>query len=130
MKQSSLVRLQAAVASLGGEIIGSAPPALRDSVTVRCSAGHEFSSPAAGIVYRSVWCPHCAGNARGALEAFQAWACSHGGECLSSSYTNSKTLLRFRCRRGHEFACQPREVGMGRSWCGECVRLDGRIARF
>jgi len=51
MRQRSLVLLQDAVASLGGEILGSIPPALRDAVTVRCSAGHEFSSQEAGIVY-------------------------------------------------------------------------------
>ena len=49
----------------------------------------------------------------------------HGGECLSKTYVDSGTKLRWRCREGHEWDAVPMRIAQG-SWCRTCERGWGR----
>jgi len=60
-------------------------------------------------------------------------ATSRGGQCLSDSYRNNLTKLRWRCAKGHEWKAVPGSiVGSGDrkgSWCPICVgKLPKRLA--
>jgi len=89
----------------------------------RCSEGHEWES-VPGSIKMGTWCPQC-GDARAAkkrsrsIDDMRQYAASHGGECLSRSYQNSKSRLRWRCVKGHEWVAQANHVVTGH-WCPKC----------
>jgi hypothetical protein len=45
---------------------------------------------------------------------------SRGGKCLSTTFHDLKTKLKWRCGFGHEFEASPRLVKTGH-WCPQCV---------
>jgi len=49
----------------------------------------------------------------------QAAALLHGGICLSAAFTDTKTKLRWRCAKGHEWEALPWNVLKGH-WCLIC----------
>ena len=130
MRASSLEKLREALARQGAEIDGDVPSALSGRIMLRCRAGHRYRVQASSVVYRGVGCAQCAGNARGTIAPYRAWALEQGGVCLSERYANGNTALRFRCARGHEFRRLPRELGNGNRWCSDCRRFDAAEARF
>ena len=53
------------------------------------------------------------------LEELKRIAVMHGGECLSTRYLDTKTKLRWRCVKGHEWFALPWNVRRGH-WCEIC----------
>jgi hypothetical protein len=49
-------------------------------------------------------------------------ALSRGGRCLSISYRNNATKLRWRCSLGHEWQATPLQIKKGH-WCPHCARV-------
>jgi hypothetical protein len=98
-----------------------------------CKEGHTWEAMPDSIL-RGTWCPVCANVQRiikqrsGSLLSPEDWleilrrhARSKGGELLSSSYTNAKTRLRWRCKLNHEWLAMPTWVRQG-AWCPYCAR--------
>ncbi|MDO9537231.1 MAG: zinc-ribbon domain-containing protein, partial [Thermoplasmata archaeon] len=56
------------------------------------------------------------------LTEMQAIAKSRGGECLSKTYVNSNTKLRWRCNDGHEWGAAPGNVKHA-NWCPFCAGI-------
>ncbi len=50
-------------------------------------------------------------------------ATERGGECLSETYVNKRTPMRWRCARGHEWGARFQEIKRG-TWCWECWKAD------
>lgn len=55
------------------------------------------------------------------LENLREIARSKGGECLSMTYINNHTPMRFRCKEGHEWPTLPFIIASG-SWCKWCAQ--------
>jgi len=97
----------------------------------RCSEGHEWEA-VPGSVKTGAWCGKC-GDARAAkkrartIEDMRRYAASRGGECLSAEYKNSKSRLRWRCTKGHEWTAQANHVAAGH-WCPKCGKK--KLARL
>jgi hypothetical protein len=93
------------------------------SVRWRCAAGHEWLASAHSI-RTGHWCPVCAHNQRLRLEEMSQIARERGGRCLSTSYKNGTTPLRWVCRQGHRWIARPANVKAGSrrkgSWCPRC----------
>ena len=83
----------------------------------RCHKGHEWKATW-GHVKLGSWCPHCAGHVV-TLDDMRRIAKTHGGECLSTRYVNTNTVMKFRCKKGHEFETKAVNVGQGH-WCPKC----------
>jgi hypothetical protein len=89
----------------------------------RCSEGHEWEA-VPGSLKMGTWCPKC-GDATAAKKRSRSigdmrqYAASRGGECLSLDYQNSKSRLRWRCAKGHEWVAQANHVVAG-NWCPKC----------
>jgi hypothetical protein len=49
-----------------------------------------------------------------------ALAKKRGGACLSTTYVDSQTKLRWRCREGHEWEAVPVSISNG-TWCPTCA---------
>lgn len=54
------------------------------------------------------------------IEIMREVARERGGECLSNTYTNAETKLRWRCAKGHEWETMPKTVKTDGKWCPEC----------
>ena len=102
-------------------------------LSYRCKEGHEWKATPASV-RRGTWCRVC-GNKRAAIkrahtiERMKALAARKGGVCLSDTYRNVKSRLRWQCREGHEFETQASVILAGH-WCPKCqyARLQTRFA--
>lgn len=88
-----------------------------------CAEGHRWCSTRHRIMNSGRWCPTCAGVIPVTIEQMQQLAIDRGGMCLSPSYANSRTSLRWRCAEGHAFTLAPKLVKVGR-WCARCARAE------
>lgn len=86
----------------------------------RCAEGHEWTATPSSIRSGS-WCLQCSGRAPLTLNEMQVLAEQRGGRCLSSTYVNALTPLRWRCSRGHEWDAAPNNVKNAGSWCPTCA---------
>lgn len=55
------------------------------------------------------------------IAAAQALAASRGGMCLSENYKDTKSNLRWRCARQHEWEAKLGPMRYAKSWCPHCV---------
>src|SRR6266568_2413557 len=71
----------------------------------RCCGGHVWEAPAGSVNpgqrRKGTWCPRCPRRNTGAptrltIEEMRQIARDRGGECLSASYVNSQTKLKWR----------------------------------
>lgn len=87
----------------------------------RCEVGHEWGAVPASI-QKGSWCPDCARVRRLTLEEMQELAESRRGKCVSESYQNNATRLKWRCETGHEWTATPLHIKKGH-WCPFCARV-------
>jgi hypothetical protein len=53
------------------------------------------------------------------IEGMRALAKKRGGTCISTSYQNNYSKLRWRCAKGHEWEALPKSLLQG-TWCRWC----------
>ena len=95
----------------------------------RCAEGHEWSAIPQNVI-RNHWCMICGNERQGrakahTIEMMHRVAAAKGGVCLSQSYRNNLTKIRWRCKRGHEWEAVPSSIvgsgGRKGSWCPICA---------
>lgn len=79
------------------------------------------------------WCDICArtSNAnklRYSIEDLRQIAKANGGECLSESYVNSQTSMRWKCREGHVWQNCANNIRRGQ-WCDVCSSKRAGLLR-
>lgn len=57
------------------------------------------------------------------MDLFHEIAARHGGECLSTSYHGERTVMHWRCAKGHQWSAKAASAIRG-SWCRTCWRED------
>lgn len=94
-------------------------------ITVTCKNGHSWETT--GLNLKSgAWCRSCTGLAKKTIEVFVNIARDRGGECLSKTYVNSKSKLKFRCKNGHIWNSIGSSILRGH-WCRMCAAdVSGR----
>lgn len=97
-----------------------------------CSEGHRWKARPYGIK-NGFWCPECAvlnrvEFRRSTIDDMQRLAEGNGGECLSDTYHNSNTKLKWQCAEGHVWHTTPNNVSSG-NWCPKCGRQVGAEKR-
>jgi hypothetical protein len=132
-----LERLQRIAAGHGGVCLSNHYINTITKLRWRCVAGHEWEAVPFNVS-RGHWCMICGNERQGrakahSIEMMQEIADSRGGQCLSSSYRNNLSKLRWRCAKGHEWEAVPGSiVGSGKhegSWCPICAgKLPKRLA--
>jgi hypothetical protein len=90
----------------------------------QCLQGHRWSAKAE-LVKIGIWCAKCRLPSPGDLGRMRRIAHERGGACLSRTYVNSATKLRWRCHEGHEWDADAAAIVQG-SWCRTCERGWGR----
>jgi len=89
----------------------------------QCAEGHIWETIPSLIKNRNAWCPACASSKRRlAIEEMQKLAESKGGKCLSDTYVNSRTELKWQCEEGHIWETTPDTVKYSGIWCTICSR--------
>lgn len=127
-KRLTIGHAQKLAAVRGGKCLSRDYGGAHGRLTWQCEVGHKWRAPYSAI-QQGTWCPQCV--VRPAfpelIQRYKDIAKGHGGECLSVTYKNAKTKLRFRCQVGHEWEALPDNVFRG-SWCHKCAnkRRTGR----
>lgn len=85
----------------------------------QCAEGHIWEAKPNNIYIRKSWCPYCSGTAKRTIEELHLKAQQHGGQCLSTKYTNNRTKLKWKCAQGHAWSAAPHNILMGQ-WCPKC----------
>lgn len=93
-----------------------------------CGKGHKWMATPNSVKFKS-WCPKCAGSFRLTLKEMQKLAKERGGKCLSKTYKNTSTKLKWECKQGHQWKAVVPLVRRG-TWCPKCSEgLGERICR-
>ena len=119
----TIEQMQALAKKRNGKCLSRVYVNSRRKLLWRCAQGHEWEA-VPDSVNAGTWCPPCAGKLRGTIEQMQVVAKKHRGKCLSTTYVNNRTKLRWRCKKGHEWEATPSNVTRG-TWCPVCA---GKLA--
>jgi hypothetical protein len=87
-----------------------------------CKKRHTWSAVPASIYRLGTWCPKCAHYEKLTLSEMQALAQARGGKCLSTTYSNSSTCLKWECKKGHSWDATPTSVKHAGTWCSKCAK--------
>ena len=139
-RESKLAELRRIARQRGGALLSQTYVNNREPLLWRCDAGHMWQAAAGhvkpGRHRPGSWCPNCPRRSKGkpavlSIEEMQELARSRGGECMSTSYVNGLTKLKWRCAGGHEWKARPAMVKYG-TWCPVCAgtrKLDLKLLR-
>lgn len=120
---NKLEEIRRIVEAKGGELLPDVYISSNTKYKVKCQEGHIWPSKGDNIK-QGKWCKICAGIANKTLEDVQLAAAQHGGKCLATAYVNNRTLLEFKCSKGHSFFALPSNVLSKKSWCKKCSSIE------
>ncbi len=84
----------------------------------QCAKGHQWMATPNNIKHGK-WCPKCGGSERLTIEDMRKCAEERCGICLSDTYTNNRTKLRWQCAKGHQWEATADNIRSGH-WCPTC----------
>ena len=112
-----------------GKLISKSYKNANQKLIWECSEKHRWESKYSHVKNGS-WCPKCAGVTKVTMEDANKLAEKMGGECISKSIINVKSLLKWRCFEGHEWEANYSNINNGK-WCPECSKGFGeRLVRL
>ena len=85
-----------------------------------CSEKHEWEAIFGNIKNLNQWCPYCYGTAKLTIEECKKHALNKGGECLSETYKNKETKMKWRCSENHEWEARFGCIKNMGNWCPYC----------
>lgn len=94
----------------------------KTKLKVECREGHRWDVIQASLK-RGHWCPVCAGQEKLKIEDLNSIATSRGGKCLSKIYVNANNLMKWSCKKGHEWQATAGRIKSG-SWCLKCAGTE------
>ena len=104
----------------GGRCLSKTYKNNKTKLKFECSKGHIWQAIPKSIIVRGSWCPDCAPTKKGTINEMREIAKSRGGKCLSDSYVNSATKLKWKCNEGHIWLAKPIDIKHGKTWCPTC----------
>ncbi len=84
----------------------------------KCDKNHQWNA-AFHDINRSHWCIVCAGKKKHSIEQCRKFAESKGGKCLSETYVNAGTKMKWKCSKNHIWITRYRDIKNGH-WCSTC----------
>lgn len=90
----------------------------------RCERRHIWMTTL-DSVKRDHWCQSC-NNGTKTLEECKEFAHAKGGQCLSTTYKDTKHNMLWECHKGHQWSATFGNVNRtnGGSWCPQCWKCD------
>ena len=104
----------------GGECLSDRYHGRDEKLVFRCAKGHIFSTTTHSLKSMKTWCPKCGGRPLITIEDMRELAKKYNGECLSNTYTNLFTKLKWRCINGHIFERNPVDIRHHNTFCPIC----------
>jgi len=105
----------------GGECLSNIYINGKSKLEFKCSEGHIWKTIPECIKNNKTWCSICANkNIPLTIEEMKKLAIENGGECLSDTYINNSTNLKWKCKNGHIWDATPNKVKSAKTWCLEC----------
>ena len=91
-----------------------------------CKEGHKWEATFDHIKHSKSWCPTCSykinsDKMRGDIEECYNIAKEKEGKCLSNTYTNANSKMKWECKEGHIWTTSLGSIKFG-SWCPICCR--------
>ncbi len=127
--KGTIEEMQRIAKERGGKCLSETYISNKKKLLWECAKGHMWEATPHSIKDSAHWCQKCAGTAKGTIEEMQQIAAERDGKCLSETYTNSSTKLRWQCAEGHPWEATPGVIKSGQ-WCPECSSgLGERICR-
>ena len=114
----SLKSIQEFAERKGGVCLAKRYTTARVPLLWECHLGHQWRAAFDHIFNRGDWCPWCAGRYK-TIDDMSKLAQQFEGECLSKSYKNSVTKLKWQCKNSHVFRLEPAAIVRG-TWCQRC----------
>lgn len=120
-----LERLQIIAKNKGGKCLSEKYINSGTKLRFQCANGHVFLLRPQNLKQNDSWCIVCyrAEEKEKAFNKLKTIALKKGGKCLSKHYHSKKTSLKWRCRKGHTWTAQPRNITVGK-WCAICKRNE------
>jgi hypothetical protein len=113
----------------GGQCLSDAYVNARTKLLWQCSNGHRWEA-VPDKVMRGSWCPYCAGKFSISIENMRMLAKNRGGNCLSDTVHNNRSMLLWECAQGHQWQAVVSSVKQG-TWCPRCsYELRGKSRRL
>jgi hypothetical protein len=103
----------------GGECMSELYVNDRTNLLWECAEGHQWKAIPSNVKKGS-WCPYCAGVVKRTIKEMRSIAEERGGKCLSKTYINAHTKLRWKCKDGHRWKATPNGIKSG-TWCPYCA---------
>src|SRR5580704_16740374 len=95
IKPLTLKEMKDLASQRGGQCLSKRYVNARTKLVWGCAKGHSWPATPLGVK-RGVWCPYCSHGLPLSLRNLQAEANKRGGRCLSTSYVNVETHLRWK----------------------------------
>jgi hypothetical protein len=120
MKPVSYRTLAIAASLFGGRSLSRSAKDEFERTDWQCARGHNFSNSLYNV-RMGAFCPYCSRKKTSVqyLQDVMKVAESKGGVCLSKTYVNNRTKLKFRCKNGHVFEANANNIKSG-WWCKYC----------
>jgi hypothetical protein len=111
--------------SRGGKCLSTTYINIHSKIKWECEFGHQWET-APDSIKRGTWCPICAikkgaDAQRGTIEEMHALAKEKSGKCLSTTYINIHSKLKWQCKCGHQWEAVPISVKNNGTWCPICA---------
>lgn len=90
----------------------------------QCSENHVWRSSFKNIKHKNSWCPKCLIKSKKVnLKDAHEIASLFGGKCLSEELKNSRSVVKWACKREHTWSSTYWEVSQKR-WCKTCRKIE------
>jgi hypothetical protein len=131
----TIQEMQELAISRGGRCLSKQYTSANVKLDWECKNGHRFSNSPSKIS-SGQWCKKCAMKEFAekmsfGIEFMQIFAHLFKGECLSETYKNNMTPLKWKCNYGHtwseNFASLDSKLKLGRHFCPKC---DDKITGY
>ena len=114
-----LHNMQKLASQRGGKCLSKEYWDSKTKLAWRCSKGHTWDASPAHIKAGS-WCGACGrASQKYTIEEMKKLAGKHGFKCLSDSYINSRTKLKWKCAKGHIWMSSASSILQGH-YCPHC----------
>jgi len=103
----------------GGELLSKKYIGNKSKLKWKCKEGHVWDAISISVK-RGTWCPTCAKRPKLNISDMNEFALDNNGICLSKTYTNAKTKLKWKCSNGHVWHTTYDNMKRRKNWCVEC----------
>ena len=131
MKKHNIGEMKAFAEKKDGACLTDVYLGLSNKLTWKCKDGHIWSATPGNVIFNGSWCPVCSRKndnermrtfalaKKHTIEEMQVLAKSRNGECLSETYSDAHTHLKWRCLFGHAWLATFSNIING-GWCPVC----------